>query len=166
MVVYSRPGSGSTFVVHLPATDELGPDSADPLFLGAGLDGASVLVVEDDEAVRSALVQLLGRWGGLVTAVASGHEALALLEGPGAHTRFQLLCTDLGLPGMSGWEVLASARARAPALPTILITGWGQQLNAAEARARGADYLLAKPFDAQALRRAVAAAMARTDART
>jgi signal transduction histidine kinase/CheY-like chemotaxis protein len=161
--VRSRPGSGSTFVVHLPATEDLSDDLADTMPPSVQLERTAVLVVEDDTAVRNALVQLLGRWGCLVTAVTSGHDAVTLLDEPGGPARFQLLCTDLGLPGMSGWELLASVRARAPALPTILITGWGQQLNATEARARGADYLLAKPFDASALRRAVGAALTHTE---
>lgn len=161
IVVRSRLGAGSTFVVHLPATevivDELTP-TATP---SARLDGTRVLVVEDDNAVRNALVQLLTRWGCVVVDVRSGHEAMALLDAPDVPDRYHLLCTDLGLPGVSGWDVLARARMRAPALPTILITGWGQQLSLADTVSRGADFLLAKPFDADNLRRAVDAALAR-----
>jgi CheY-like chemotaxis protein len=57
---------------------------------------------------------------------------------------------------MSGWELIARARAADKGLATLLITGWGEQINLEESQARGADALLAKPFDTGRLREVIA----------
>jgi CheY-like chemotaxis protein len=112
-----------------------------------------ILVVEDDEAVRQVLAQLLRRAGHTVADEASATRALQLL----GESHFDLLCTDLGMPEMSGWELLAQARAMRPGLMTILITGWGEQIDAEEARRRNVDAVVAKPFDSAHLHQLIAA---------
>ncbi|MEI7646353.1 MAG: GAF domain-containing protein [Chloroflexales bacterium] len=151
--VESTPGHGATFQVRLPvrrlAPPEPAPPTPKPTMPAHSL---RIMVVEDDDAVRRVLVQILRRVGHDVVDVASGPDAIDLLDSE----RFDMLCTDLGMPEMSGWDLIALARAGHPDLITILITGWGEQISAEEARMRGADEVVSKPFDAGRLRQMVA----------
>jgi CheY-like chemotaxis protein len=83
--------------------------------------------------------------------VDSGEAALERLH----HHNYDVLCSDLGMPTMSGWELIRRARVLHPKLYTILITGWGDQIGADEARERGVDCVLAKPFDVRQLNQAL-----------
>jgi signal transduction histidine kinase/ActR/RegA family two-component response regulator len=151
--VESAPGQGSIFRVRLPVRRLIVPvqtrPEAEPI---TPIHPMRIMVVEDDDAVRRVLVQILRRVGHDVIDVASGVSALKLLE----QERFDLLCTDLGMPEMSGWDLIAQSRAAQPGLMTILITGWGEQISAAEASLRGADEIVSKPFDAARLRQLIA----------
>jgi len=141
--VQSQPGGGSSFTVLLPARPvplEPGAPEQLPAPIPRKL---RVLVVDDDETVRRVLIRQIQRMGHSVADAASGEAALAELHA----APYDLLCTDLGMPGMSGWDLIERARHAQPGLLTLLITGWGDQIEADEARARGADALLAKPFD-------------------
>jgi CheY-like chemotaxis protein len=150
IAVESSPGQGSTFQVRLPVR-RLAPALPIASAAAAPAQPLRILAVEDDEGVRRVLVQILRRAGHSVVDVASGLSAIALIEGGG----FDLLCTDLGMPGMSGWDLVAQARVAQPALMTILITGWGEQIAPDEAQRRGVDAVVAKPFDAARLRQTI-----------
>jgi len=152
--VQSVPGAGSRFTVLLPIKPRPEAPAPPPRPLAPnGPGGLTVLVVEDDPAVRRVLAELLSRLGHEVDAVGSGEEALAKL----AERAYDLLCSDLGMPGMSGWEVVRQARTLRPALLTMLITGWGDQISAADARRNKVDVVISKPFDVERLRQAIAA---------
>jgi len=73
-----------------------------------------------------------------------------------------LVVTDLGMPGMTGWEVAALVKSRAPHIPVFLLTGWGETV-AADERSRYVDRVIAKPVSADALL-APLAEIARSDA--
>jgi CheY-like chemotaxis protein len=82
-----------------------------------------VLFVEDEVVLRMSTVDMLERLGCLVAAVGSGEHALELLDkGQG----FDVLLTDLGLPGISGEELAAEVRRRFPGLPVIIASGYGK----------------------------------------
>jgi CheY-like chemotaxis protein/GAF domain-containing protein len=115
-------------------------------------EGAShalrILLVDDDTETRAAVGELLRSWGHDVRIVASGYEALeALLD-----QRVDLVLTDLGMPGLDGWEVARRARDldRPPAV--ALLTGWGLDLDEGEARRRGVEAVLEKPAHVDELR--------------
>jgi signal transduction histidine kinase/CheY-like chemotaxis protein len=82
-----------------------------------------VLLVEDEVVLRMSTVDMLERLGCLVAAVGSAEQALELLDRGGS---YEVLLTDLGLPGMSGEELAAEVRRRLPALPVIIASGYGQ----------------------------------------
>ncbi|WP_311220939.1 MULTISPECIES: ATP-binding protein [unclassified Acidovorax] len=108
----------------------------------------STLVVEDDETVRSLAVELLRDMGFQVMQAASGTEAMALLSGA---LHFDLLLSDVGLPGPNGRQVADFAREKLPGIRVILMTGYAEQA-AMNPNFLGAQMeLLVKPFDAQAL---------------
>lgn len=80
-----------------------------------------VLLVEDEVVLRMSTTDMLERLDCSVVAVGSGEEALKLLPEAG----FDLLVTDLGLPGMSGTELAAQARRQLPELPVVIASGYG-----------------------------------------
>jgi DNA-binding NtrC family response regulator len=101
-----------------------------------------LLLVEDKDSFRRLLVQALGSaWE--VTAVGDPDAALAAL----AAAPFEILVTDLRLPGMSGLELLKAAKRRHPALRAVLMSAFGEPRDIVEAMRWGADDFLPKPFD-------------------
>ena len=91
----------------------------------------------------------------------SGEEGLSLLE---AEEAFDLVISDLGLgPGKNGWDLAETVRRRWPNTRFVLVTGWGAAIDPVEARARGVDRVIAKPYRIAELRQVaddVAAAVA------
>jgi len=103
---------------------------------------ASILIVDDEEGLRASLVTAFGKEGYRATGAASGEEALRLLR----EEPFDILLTDLVMPGMDGLALMERARQRAPAILTILMTGGATVESAVRALKGGAyDYVL-KPF--------------------
>jgi CheY-like chemotaxis protein len=117
---------------------------------------ARILVVEDEAAVREVLVDVLEGQGHEIVACQDGTAALTHVDGPA----FDLALVDLSMPGLSGWEVAKGLRAAQPNVPIALVTGWGDQIDFAEARSRGIDYLMAKPFNVDDMTRLVAGVLA------
>jgi CheY-like chemotaxis protein len=153
--VWSLPGEGSRFTLRLPVGTEAPPRAPEPPAPRAGRPGR-ILVVEDETAVREVLVDVLGGQGHEVVACADGTSALAKVgEKP-----FDLALVDLSMPGLSGWDVAKGLRAAQPGVPIALVTGWGDQIDFSEARARGIDYLMAKPFNVEDMTRLVAGVLA------
>lgn len=105
-----------------------------------------ILLVDDDRRLLRALTDLLQGHGHTVQGAACGTEALALFDPIGV----DLVVTDLGMPGMTGWEVAAEIKSRAPHIPVFLLTGWGETV-AADERSRYVDRVIAKPVSADAL---------------
>jgi signal transduction histidine kinase len=152
---WSRPGEGSRFTVRLPIGAEIPPAPPELPAPRAGRS-ARILIVEDEAAIREVLVDALGGQSHEVVACANGASALTLVDG----RAFDLALVDLSMPGLSGWEVAEGLRAAQPNVPIALVTGWGDQVDSEEARARGIDYLVAKPFDVDEITRLVAGVLA------
>ena len=104
-----------------------------------------IVVVEDEADIRTLLVQMLSFAIGLgkVQAFSSAEDALPLLQGG----TIDLLVTDYNLPGMDGAALIRLFKAAAPTTPVAMITGYFSPSVQREARAAGAQYVLAKPFD-------------------
>ena len=90
-----------------------------------------MLVVEDDELVRMATVDMLRQLGHEVAEAGTGYDALDALR---QRKDIDVLITDLGLPGMSGQELVAAAHALRPTLPILLATGYRWRTRAPEGR--------------------------------
>lgn len=104
---------------------------------------SAVLVVDDDEAVGRVLAALLTQDGHRATWVSSGEAALAILE----KRAFDLVISDVRMPGLSGLELLKVLRAKSPELPVILLTAHGTVPMAVDAMREGAADFMLKPFD-------------------
>jgi CheY-like chemotaxis protein len=99
--------------------------------------------VEDEPEVRMVLVEMLESQGYEVAHAEGGAQGLALL----AQGKYDLVLTDLGMPGVSGWEVAREARRAHPESVVGLVTGWAENLEEADIRSGAVDLVIAKPFD-------------------
>lgn len=107
-------------------------------------NGAKILVADDDPGVAEVLELMLGQLGYEATVVNNGEEALdAFFSGD-----YDLVISDVCMPGMSGQEVARAVKEAKAGVPVILITGWGLQLDSSE---MGVDGMIAKPFKKEAL---------------
>jgi CheY-like chemotaxis protein len=118
--VYSEPGCGTTFKVYLPQTEEAPPRPAPAL--QRDLRGSeTILLVEDQEEVRTLGVTILEHFGYHVLSAAGGEEAIALARSyPGA---IHLLITDVVMPGING-RVLAQQLAAERSLRVLFMSGY------------------------------------------
>jgi len=107
----------------------------------------SVLVVEDDAALREALVDTLRAAGLAALAAHDAESALQLL----AAEEIGLVISDVQMPGANGYELLSSIKRLHPYLPVVLMTAYGTVAQAVAAMREGATDYIVKPFDAQAL---------------
>ena len=110
-------------------------------------DSLSILVVEDDDALRDALQITLEAAGHRVTATDGGPAALAAL----ARDRFSMVVTDLRMDPMDGLTLLAEIRGRHPGLPVLLMTAFGDVDKAVAAMRGGACDFMLKPFEPKTL---------------
>ena len=115
---------------------------------------ASVLVVEDNDLERQITADTLREEGFAVEEAAVGKRAMELL----ALGQFDVVLTDLLMPGMSGDELLAKVRAAYPATQVVMLTAHGTIDSAVKAMKTGAFYYLTKPTDRETLVMAVAKA--------
>ncbi len=153
--VRSTPGGGTTFRIHLPASDR--PSS--PATPNPGVAASSparrhqtVLVVEDEPAVRNVLARALRSHGFEVVHVASGEAALArIAEG----LSFELLVTDVVMPGITGVVLAERVRRGHPDLPVVYVSGYANPHLASEQLERPNTTFLQKPFQPQSLLDAV-----------
>jgi len=105
---------------------------------------APILVVDDDDSSRGLIALALERAGFEVVQAASGQAALETVS----TTRISLVVLDIGMPGMSGTEVVTALRAHAETatLPVLLMTGSGDEFSVITGLSAGADDFLPKPI--------------------
>src|SRR4051794_10654418 len=107
----------------------------------SGMDGARVLVVDDDELIRMVLRRVVEMAGGTVTEAATGEDGLrALYDG-----RPDVVVLDIGLPGLDGWQVLERVRQLTD-VPVVMLSAHDDELEKVRALRAGADDYVTKPF--------------------
>src|ERR671915_206956 len=106
-----------------------------------------LLIVDDEGALREAIAERLAEHGFSVTQADSGEQALQRLT----EFAFDILITDLRLPGIDGRQVLDAALERYPEIIAIVITGFGTVKDAVDAIKQGASDFITKPFQFDAL---------------
>ncbi len=151
----SEEGVGTTISVFLPRAPEQAParPGAPPeLALRRALDGARILLVDDDIDVRIVTCAILEELGAQVTQADSGAAALLALR----TGRVDLVLADLTMPRMTGVELAAEVAGLAPGLPVVLMTGYGPGALAIGPNIRAT---LQKPFRAETLALALAGAL-------
>jgi signal transduction histidine kinase len=151
LTIQSEEGRGTTVRVALPLPAGAAA-AAPPAPAALPRRPLRVLLVDDEEEVRDALAEMLLTRGHTVLTAGGGAEALRRLdEDPGV----DLLLTDLVMPGMTGWELAAAARARRPRLPVGVVTGWGDVPEATSGPRAAVDFVLTKPVTLEALDHAI-----------
>jgi signal transduction histidine kinase/ActR/RegA family two-component response regulator len=137
----SEIGHGTVFTITLPK--DLGhreaSDISRKILTAARLN---ILVVDDDEQIREVLGDMLSLDGHSSTRCRDGYEALKKFESE----KYDMVVTDLGMPGMSGLDLAAIVHEKNPAVPIAMITGWGMQLDHDEMAIKGIKTVLSKPF--------------------
>ncbi|MBO0698141.1 MAG: response regulator, partial [Zavarzinella sp.] len=157
IVVETRPGDGTTFEVYLPAVGAPSRAGEATVTEKPSPTAARRILFVDDEASIARLAQvMLKSLGHAVTTAASAADGLAALKADPA--AFDLLITDLTMPGMSGVDLAREARDVRPDLPIILSSGYADEVPEATLRSLGIIEVLPKPFQMQALGAAIARA--------
>jgi PAS domain S-box-containing protein len=144
IMVDSREEKGTTFTINLPAAEQREgrkeKKEAKPVMLQT--KKATILVIDDEESVRDLLCDILVDGGHAVEFASSGSEGLELFK----QKEFDLVFTDLGMPGMSGWQVAEEVKKIRGNTPIALITGWKVELEESEKMEKGIDFIVNKPF--------------------
>jgi len=117
-----------------------------------------VLVVDDDPVVRKSFDRVLSNKGYAVITAESGEEALRKLD----EERYDIVYSDVRMPGMSGLEVAENVKARRPWTPVVIITGYGTEAAEARAKAAGVSSFLHKPLSPEMIEDSVRDTLAAT----
>jgi two-component system, cell cycle sensor histidine kinase and response regulator CckA len=153
----SEPGAGTTVEIALPvAVGTVEPASPEPVAAAVGGSGARVLIVEDREIVRDLTREVLHEAGFEVEAAASGTDALELAAATGP---FDLLLSDVVMPGMSGPELARRLRADSAGLPVLYMSGYTDDVLDPSELTNPATAFIRKPFGNAALVAAVVDAL-------
>jgi CheY-like chemotaxis protein len=157
--VYSEVGFGTTFKIYLPRTAQAGqtecaaPPNAVPI-----RGTQTILVVEDDPAVRQLTHRMLAKLGYDVIVAESGHDAVRMA---GERDAIHLLLTDVIMPGMSGREVFTRVSALHQGIRVLYMSGYTADVIAHHGILDAGISLLRKPFTAQSLAEKVGEVLAR-----
>jgi len=148
--------AGSVFTVRLPLAGRDRPVPAEdaPEAAPAAPSGLKLLVVDDNRDAAETLAALLGIMGHAAPVAADGHQALRMI----ASLRPQIVFLDIGMPGMSGYEVAEKVRAdpQCEGVRLVALTGWGGEADRARSSAAGFDAHLTKPATVTAIEEVLA----------
>lgn len=153
--VESEVGVGTRFTIRIPVHPSEQPAAQPSRRHPAHVIPGHILFVGGEAMLRVPTTRLMKYWGHRVTEATTGADAIERF----APETFDVVIVDFTLPDTSAWELLSEIKLRDPKVPIILLSGWGRQTSD-EARERGADFVLEKPFDQDDLRAVIAEAMA------
>jgi PAS domain S-box-containing protein len=150
--IYSELGQGTTMCLYLPRThaEAVAEESGVRTVAGRASDaGETVLVVDDEPAVRVLIADVLADLGYRAIEARDGRAGLAILE---SDTRVDLLITDVGLPhGMNGRQLADAARVGRPDLKVLFVTGYAENAVIGNGHLAPGMHVLTKPFNMDAL---------------
>ena len=147
--VHSQQGVGTQFVLYFPVASGSPPKLATEVTPEPATGHETILLVEDEELVRTIARLGLERRGYRVLEAVSAQHAFQVVAEHNAP--IDLLITDLVMPGMPGWQLAEQLQATRPGLKVLFISGYADVAVENDARARFRGELLTKPFTAQAL---------------
>jgi two-component system, cell cycle sensor histidine kinase and response regulator CckA len=147
--LHTAPGRGTSFRIFLPeAPGACGEEASTPVTVAARARAETLLLVEDEPAVRKVVNRTLTRSGYRVMLAGTGEEAIQLCaREPGP----DLLITDVVMPGMSGAELAQRARALKPGLPVLFISGYADEVVSHHGVLDDGVEFIQKPFSPQVL---------------
>lgn len=161
--VDSHPGSGTTFSAFLPLAEGQPAQEPAPVAVAPG-NGESVLVVDDEEGLVRLAEEVLASLGYEPVGCLGALEALSVFRA--APERFDAVVSDVIMPDMTGPELVRELRRLQPALPVILMSGYGGPDLQAQAQAAGAQAVLMKPLAAADLAACLASVLPEVRGRT
>ncbi len=155
--VESVIGEGTTFHILLPVVEQQAAEDTETADVIVGSGDKASLFVDDEVAVAQMAVRMLRALDYRPSLASSGEDALMMLkESPGA---YDLIITDLSMPGISGRELAQAVKELQPDIPILLCTGYNQQYSEAEALHDGFSDMIQKPIVMRQLADAVATAI-------
>jgi CheY-like chemotaxis protein len=150
IAVRSEPGLGATFKVYLPLVQSEPDTNVANAPVSTVTRGAeTILLVEDDDAVRTTATRILERAGYTIYAAADGGEALAIHDKIG-HS-IDLLLTDMIMPEMSGGELTIRIREREPNVAVLVMSGYTEQTSLRQRLVDSGSAFIQKPFTPEEL---------------
>ncbi len=147
--IYSRSGLGTTLKALLPASEEPMSRSGRPAHRYPSAGGETVLVVEDEDAIRKLTERILMRNGYAVITAADGSEAITVAQRYGGE--IHVLVTDVIMPGMLGMALAESLLAMRPNLRVLYMSGYAQPVLTSQGSLQAGVILLEKPFSEDVL---------------
>jgi CheY-like chemotaxis protein len=163
ITVRSDAGTGATFTVYLPLVQSAPAVNVATAPVSSVTRGAeTILLVEDDDAVRTTATRILERAGYTIYAAADGGEALAIHDRIGHG--IDLLLTDMIMPEMSGGELTARIREREPNVAVLVMSGYTEQTSLRQRLVDSGSAFIQKPFTPESLTRKVREALNATAA--
>ena len=156
ITVYSEPGQGTTFTIHLPLSDrEAYQEDAEEKGLVKG--SGTILLVDDEDMILEVGRAMLEKLGYRVIVAGGGEQALDTIRRMGEE--IDLVVLDLIMPGMSGGKVFDGIREACPRMPVILSSGYSINGQAKDIMAKGGNAFLQKPFNLSELSQKIHAVM-------
>jgi PAS domain S-box-containing protein len=140
--VASEVDGGTTFTIELPAS-EVASETTDTSAEAEEMPSLSILVIDDEPAVRETLAEMLEVMGHRVLLAESGQKALQTLAGNSC----DLVFTDLSMPEMDGWETTRAIRKRWADMKVVLVTGYGTGTAPPTGEDKLVNGIIGKPFD-------------------
>ncbi len=143
--IYSEPGRGTTITILLPATDAAPTDTSQPVnTMNLDGGGATILLVEDEDALREVTERILRRGGYQVLCAADGAEALDVAQRHIGH--IDVLLTDVIMPGILGKDLAHAIAAVRPDTKVLFMSGYAQPVLTTHGTLPADVHLLEKPF--------------------
>jgi two-component system cell cycle sensor histidine kinase/response regulator CckA len=149
VTIDSQPGTGTTFTILIPVTTEAAAPADEPLPYERTPAGETVLIVEDQEALREVTARIFTRSGYHVITAANGAEAVTFAAQHDGD--IHLLLTDVVMPNMLGKEVAEKIRQARPDIEVLFMSGYAQPVLASQGRLDPDVSLIDKPFSAAAI---------------
>ncbi len=150
--VYSEPGQGTTFKIYFPRIEQSGSVESESAAPESDEASETVLLVEDDDSVRSIIHTVLRQKGYRVLEASNGSEALRLSSNP---HEIDLLITDVVMPGMSGRELVECLCPRHPGIKILYLSGYAEDAVTRHGVLAPGINFLQKPFNPSMLRRKI-----------
>ena len=155
--IVSQPGHGTTFHISFPSTAD--HEISGPQIMETAARPLRILVVDDQELICELIAECLKGDGHKTQTAANGREALEIFR----KAEFDLVITDQSMPGMNGVQLSIVLKEHAPETAVILLTGFGEEMNAAGSAPGGVDLVVAKPVSAAELRRSIHQVMTKAE---
>ena len=144
IVVQSTPGKGTSFSVYLPKLIEKKKDNEMEVFSITQLNGNErILLVDDEKSILNMMEQILNRFGYDVSSYDKSPDALSCFES--APYEFDIVITDMTMPGITGDKLVSKIKAIRPELPVILCTGFSEKIVDGRTNGFKPDKILMKP---------------------
>lgn len=140
--VSSKLGEGTTCILYFPTAAKTEPKAIEAIETEQEIQ-AKILFIDDDENIRDVMRDMLEFLNHEVVLATSGEEGVELFK----KGDFDMVMTDLGMSGISGWEVVKICKSIRSHIPVIMVSGWGNQIDDEMVGQSYLDGIMAKPFE-------------------